>query len=69
MANIRSHKELGVYQAAIEAAVTIFEVTRTFPPEEKYSRVYAFTTVAIRSPTKVRSSGWPSTASTSRFCR
>lgn len=34
---IRSYKELRVYQAAIEAAMKIFEVTKRFPPEEKYS--------------------------------
>lgn len=39
MGNIRSYKELRVYQAAMEAAMRIFEVTKTFPPEEKYSMV------------------------------
>ena len=37
MANIRSYKELRVYQAALEAAMKIFEVSKRFPPEEKYS--------------------------------
>ena len=39
MQNIRSYKELRVYQAAIEAAMRIFEITRTFPVEERYSMV------------------------------
>ena len=39
MENIRSYKELRVYQAAIDAAMRIFELTQSFPPEEKYSMV------------------------------
>jgi len=36
---IRSYKELRVYQNAMEAAMRIFEVTKVFPSEEKYSMV------------------------------
>jgi len=39
MGNIRSHKELRVYQAAMDGAMQIFELTKAFPPEEKYSMV------------------------------
>jgi four helix bundle protein len=39
MANIRSYRELRVYQNAFESAMMIFEITKTFPPEEKYSMV------------------------------
>jgi four helix bundle protein len=39
MGNIRSHKELDVWQDAMDAAMTIFAMTKTFPPEEKYSLV------------------------------
>lgn len=35
--HIRSYKDLRVYQAAIDAAMRIFELTRSFPPEERYS--------------------------------
>ena len=37
MPNIRSYKELRVYQAAMDAAMEIFELSKLFPPEEKYS--------------------------------
>jgi four helix bundle protein len=37
MEKIKSYKELRVYQAALEAAMIIFELTKRFPPEEKYS--------------------------------
>jgi four helix bundle protein len=37
MPNIRSYKELRVYQAAMDAAMEIFELTKRFPPEERYS--------------------------------
>ena len=34
---IRSHKELDVYNKAFEAAMNIFEVSKQFPKEERYS--------------------------------
>jgi four helix bundle protein len=37
MKNIRSYKELRVYQAAMNAAMRIFELSKSFPPEERYS--------------------------------
>jgi four helix bundle protein len=36
---IRSFRDLRVYQNAVEAAIEIFEITKEFPPEEKYSMV------------------------------
>jgi four helix bundle protein len=39
MATIRSYRELNVYQAAFEAAMRIFELTKQFPVEERYSMV------------------------------
>src|ERR1044071_9467478 len=39
MQNIRSYKELRVYQSAIDAAMRIFEITKGFPREERYSMV------------------------------
>lgn len=38
-ARINSYKDLKVYQNAMEAAMKIFEFTKDFPPEEKYSMV------------------------------
>jgi len=35
--NIRSYKELRVYQAAMDAAMRVFELSKSFPTEEKYS--------------------------------
>ena len=37
MENIRSYRELRVYQAAMDAAMRIFELSKQFPVEEKYS--------------------------------
>ncbi|MFN8455311.1 MAG: four helix bundle protein [Anaerolineae bacterium] len=34
---IRSHRELEVYQMAFEAAMRIFELSKSFPAEERYS--------------------------------
>jgi len=34
---IHSFRELRVYQAAMEAAMEIFTLSKSFPPEEKYS--------------------------------
>jgi len=39
MPNIRNYKELRVYQAAIDAAMRIFEITKRFPAEERFSMV------------------------------
>lgn len=36
---IESYKDLRVFQNAVEAAMEIFELTKKFPPEEKYSMV------------------------------
>jgi four helix bundle protein len=34
---INSFRDLRVYQAAVEASMKIFEITKTFPKEEMYS--------------------------------
>ena len=34
---IRSHQELDVYRIAFDAAITIYETSKGFPKEEKYS--------------------------------
>lgn len=39
MQNIRSYKELRVYQAAIDAAMRVFELTKRFPADERFSMV------------------------------
>jgi four helix bundle protein len=36
---IVSHQELEVYQRAFDAALTIFQITKRFPREERYSLV------------------------------
>jgi four helix bundle protein len=36
---ISSYKELRVYQSAMDAAMEVFDLTKSFPPEEKYSMV------------------------------
>ena len=37
MGYIKSHKELRVYQLSFEAGMEIFNITKSFPTEEKYS--------------------------------
>lgn len=34
---INTYRDLDVYQMAMEGAMRIFEITKSFPPEEKYS--------------------------------
>ena len=34
---IRTHRELEVYQKAFDAAMRIFELSKSFPKEETYS--------------------------------
>jgi four helix bundle protein len=37
--NIRHFRDLEVYRRAFDAAMKIFELTGTFPPEERFSMV------------------------------
>jgi four helix bundle protein len=37
MAEIRKHNELRVFQLSIELAMEIFEISKAFPKEERYS--------------------------------
>jgi hypothetical protein len=37
MEKIRSHKDLKVFQLAYECALELHEISKSFPPEEKYS--------------------------------
>ena len=39
MQHIKSYRKLRVYQAAIDAAMRIFELTKKFPVEERFSMV------------------------------
>lgn len=39
MARIRHCRELNVYQIAMDAAMKVFEITKAFPAEEKFSMV------------------------------
>lgn len=39
MANIRSYRDLKVWQEAMNAAMEIFAITKSFPQEERYSLV------------------------------
>ena len=39
MEKIKSHKDLKVWQNAMDGAMRIFEITKDFPPEEKFSMV------------------------------
>ncbi len=39
MGNIRSHRDLRVWQDAMDGTMEIFKITKAFPAEEKYSLV------------------------------
>jgi four helix bundle protein len=57
MANIRSFKELRVWQNAMDAAMRVFDLTKRFPVEEKYSLTDQFRR-ASRSVAANISEGW-----------
>ena len=42
MANIRSFKELKVWQNAMDTTVRVFDVSKGFPVEERYSLIDRF---------------------------
>jgi hypothetical protein len=71
MSNIRGYRELRVYQNAFEAAMKIFELTKSFPPEEKYSmvdpkrgvnvvipRILSANLATVKAKPKKREFGW-----------
>lgn len=37
MAKIATHKDLRVYQASFQVAMAIYQLSKSFPPEEKFS--------------------------------
>lgn len=37
MAKIATHRDLRVYQASFQAAMAIYQLSKSFPPEEKFS--------------------------------
>ncbi len=49
MANIRRHQDLDVYKPAFEAAMELYELSKSFPQDEKY----AFTDQIRRSSRSV----------------
>ncbi len=57
MANIRSFRELKVWENAMDAAMRVFELTKEFPIEEKYSMTDQFRR-ASRSVASNISEGW-----------
>jgi four helix bundle protein len=54
---VTNHRDLEVYQRAFNAAMTIFELTKTFPREERYSLVDQFRR-ASRSVCAQIAEGW-----------
>ena len=36
---IKTYKELNVFQSAMDSSMKIFQITKNFPPEERYSMV------------------------------
>ncbi|HEY7677226.1 MAG TPA: four helix bundle protein [Candidatus Methylomirabilis sp.] len=39
MERVRSYRDLRVYQTAMDSAMRVFELTKGFPPEEKFAMV------------------------------
>jgi four helix bundle protein len=57
MENIRSYKELRVYIAAMDTAMRIFDLTKRFPAEERYSLTDQIRR-ASRSVCSIFGEGW-----------
>ena len=53
MANIRSVKELRVWQNAMDAAMRVFELTKNFPVEERYSMTDQFRKASRSVPANI----------------
>ena len=47
MSNVRDHRDLRVWQAAIELGIQCYEVSRTFPREERYGLTAQIRSAAV----------------------
>jgi len=50
---MHNFKELKVWKAGIKICKTIFELTRNFPPEEKYSLISQMTRSVVSIPSNI----------------
>jgi 23S rRNA-intervening sequence protein len=50
MTRITSYKQLRVYQAAMDAAMRIFQLSKRFPVEERYDHILAQLVLMIDRP-------------------
>lgn len=57
MALVRSHRDLKVYQETLEAAMVVFELTKSFPAEEKYGASDQFRRASRSVPSNI-GEGW-----------
>jgi len=47
VSNVRDHRDLRVWQAAIELGIQCYEVSRTFPREERYGLTAQIRSAAV----------------------
>ena len=53
MSDIKSHKELNVYKDSIDFVLSIYELTKKFPSEEKFGLVSQMRRAAVSIPSNI----------------
>jgi four helix bundle protein len=54
---MKNYKELEVWQKGVDLAVQVYQITRTFPPEEKFGLVSQIRRAATSIPANI-AEGW-----------
>jgi four helix bundle protein len=66
MDNIRSHRDLKVWQKSMDAAMAVFDVTKAFPTEERFSLTDQVRRSSRSTPAQI-SEAWRKRRYTSAF--
>lgn len=53
MSNVKSHKDLQVYQKALDYVVMVYKFTEQFPENERYGLINQLRRVAVSVPSNI----------------
>ena len=53
MSEIKSHRDLLVWQKAVELALHLYEITKNFPPEERFGLTSQMRRAAVSIPSNI----------------
>ena len=59
--SVKNYKELEVWQKGVDLTVEVYQMTRTFPPEEKFGLISQIQRAATSIPANI-AEGWRGSA-------